>query len=66
MKTGREVAMKQFPKVGGKCDSSASIEIQIQSRIQQQMQKTSGGENVCMLLSYKEDKKDLWLIYELC
>ena len=26
-KTGLEVAMKQFPKVGGKCDSSAGVEI---------------------------------------
>lgn len=30
------------------------------------MQKTPGGENICKLLDYVEDKKDLWLIYELC
>ena len=30
------------------------------------MQKTPGGENICLLLDYVEDKKDLWLIYELC
>jgi len=30
------------------------------------MKKTSGGENVCLLLQYIEEKKDLWLIYELC
>jgi hypothetical protein len=30
------------------------------------MKKTEGGENVCLLLKYIEDKKDLWLIYELC
>jgi hypothetical protein len=25
-----------------------------------------GGENLCRLLAYEEDKKDLWLIYEVC
>ncbi len=25
-----------------------------------------GGENICRLLDYVEDKKDLWLIYEVC
>ena len=30
------------------------------------MQKTPGGENICRLLDYVEDKKDLWLIYEVC
>ena len=30
------------------------------------MKKTSGGEYVCKLLDYQEDKKDLFLIYELC
>lgn len=30
------------------------------------MQKTPGGENVCLLLDYVEDKKDLFLIFELC
>jgi hypothetical protein len=29
------------------------------------MKKTSGGENLCLLLDYVEDKKDLFLIYEL-
>lgn len=29
LKTGQEVAMKQFPKTGGKFDSSARVEIQI-------------------------------------
>jgi serine/threonine protein kinase len=24
------------------------------------------GQNICLLLDYVEDKKDLWLIYELC
>lgn len=30
------------------------------------MQVSSGGENICRLLDYVEDKKDLWLIYEVC
>lgn len=30
------------------------------------MQKTEGGENICRLLDYQEDKKDLFLIYEVC
>jgi len=30
------------------------------------MLKTSGGENICRLLNYVEDKKDLFLIYEVC
>ena len=25
-----------------------------------------GGENICLLLDFVEDKKDLWLIYEVC
>ena len=25
-----------------------------------------GGENLCRLLKYSEDKKDCWLIYEVC
>ena len=25
-----------------------------------------GGENLCRLLKYTEDKKDCWLIYEVC
>lgn len=35
LKTGDHVAMKQFPKAGGKFDSSAGVEIQIQARLQQ-------------------------------
>ena len=30
------------------------------------MKRTPGGENICKLLNFVEDKKDLWLIYELC
>jgi len=30
------------------------------------MKVTPGGENICRLLNYVEDKKDLWLIYEVC
>jgi len=30
------------------------------------MKVTAGGENICRLLNYAEDKKDLWLIYEVC
>jgi serine/threonine protein kinase len=25
-----------------------------------------GGENLCRLLKYSEDKKDCWLVYEVC
>lgn len=60
------MALKQFPKIGGKCDSSATVEIQIQQRLQKQMKTTQGGENICLLLQYIEDKKDLWLVYEVC
>ena len=66
LKTGEQVAMKQFPKAGGKFDSSAGVEIQIQSRLQEKMQSVPGQEHVCLLLDYVEDKKDLWLIYEVC
>lgn len=30
------------------------------------MKTTGGGEYVCRLLNFVEDKKDLWLIYEVC
>lgn len=30
------------------------------------MKITTGGENICRLLNYVEDKKDLFLIYEVC
>jgi hypothetical protein len=30
------------------------------------MKVTGGGENICRLLNFVEDKKDLFLIYEVC
>ena len=30
------------------------------------MQTSPGGENICLLIDYVEDKKDLFLVYELC
>jgi len=30
------------------------------------MKTTGGGDNMCLLLQYVEEKKDLWLIYEVC
>ena len=42
LKTGQEVAMKQFPKQNGKFDASASVEIQVQKILQSQIKKTPG------------------------
>ena len=45
--TGRQVAMKQFPKTNGKFDSSASVEVQIQNRIQERAAGAPGLDNIC-------------------
>lgn len=59
--------MKQFPKQNGRFDGSAGVEIQIQARIKEQLENNpEGAENICLLLDYVEDKKDIWLIYEVC
>eukprot|EP00347_Sterkiella_histriomuscorum_P022827 403337002 len=64
-KNGEQVAMKQFPKQGNQCDSSAIVELQI-SRLIKNAKDTRGQEHIAKLLDSVEDKKDLWLIYELC
>lgn len=70
VQSGQQVAMKQFPKTSGKFDSSAGVEIQVQSLLRETIDRipngVAAGENLCLLLDYVEDKKDLWLIYELC
>jgi hypothetical protein len=70
--------MKQFPKLKGKqVDASAHIEFHIHSLIKQNscfegkqvhivMTFTVDQESICMLLDSVVDKKDFWLIYELC
>ena len=58
-------AMKQFPKQGTKVDPSAFVELQIQQLIRQHADSEE-TENICMLVDSVDDKKDLWLIYELC
>merc|ERR1711990_1253038 len=57
--------MKQFPKVGGKVDSSAQIELQMHNIIRSEGSPEE-WEQICMMADSVEDKKDLWLIYELC
>ena len=62
--------MKQFPKSNNRFDGSAGVEIQVQSILRETINKLPNGNiagaNICLLLDYVEDKKDLWLIYELC
>lgn len=65
-KTGEYLAMKQFPKQNGEYDSSAVIEIQIQKVIFKKLDNEVGRENIARLVDWVEEKKDLWLIYELC
>lgn len=57
--------MKQFPKKQGRPDSSAMLELQIQQIIIGHSAE-SEWQHICMLIDSQEDKKDLWLIYELC
>lgn len=57
--------MKQFPKVGSQCDTSAIVELQI-ARLIQTAQGSKGTEHIAQLYDSVEDKKDLWLIYEVC
>lgn len=58
--------MKQFPKQNNKqSDSSAHLELQIQQIILTHSDKQE-QLHVCMLIDSVDDKKDLWLIYELC
>lgn len=68
--------MKQFPKQNNKqSDSSAHLELQIQQIILTHSDKQGNliptlifieQLHVCMLIDSVDDKKDLWLIYELC
>ena len=58
--------MKQFPKQqGGKVDPSAHVELQIHQLMRNNSDKQD-QESICMMQDSVEDKKDLWLIYELC
>ena len=58
--------MKQFPKQqGGKVDPSAHVELQIHQLMRNNSEKED-QESICMMQDSVEDKKDLWLIYELC
>ena len=46
-------------------DPSAFVELQIQNLIRKHAAEDE-TENICLLVESVEDKKDLWLIYELC
>ena len=67
-KDGELYAMKQFPKNGSgkmKFDPSAYIELQMAKLI-----RAYGSEEeqdqICLMIESIDDKKDLWLIYQLC
>ena len=45
-KNGEHVAMKQFPKQGSQCDSSALVELQIQ-RIVKSAKDSRGAQHIC-------------------
>jgi len=57
--------MKQFPKQGSKVDSTASVELGIHQLIKDKGEPRE-CEQICMLRDSVDDKRDLWLIYELC
>ena len=57
--------MKQFPKANNKSDTSAQVEIQMHNLIRNHSTEED-RQDICMLMDSVEDKKDLWLIYELC
>lgn len=57
--------MKQFPKQGNQCDTSAIVELQI-ARLISSAGQLRGIEHIAQLHDSVEDKKDLWLIYEVC
>ena len=64
---GQTFAMKQFPKSGtgpNKFDPSAYVELQMAQLIRQYSTRDE-QENICMMIESVDDKKDLWLIYEL-
>lgn len=64
---GQTFAMKQFPKNGtgvNKFDPSAYVELQMAQLIGQYSTREE-QESVCMMIESVEDKKDLWLIYEV-
>jgi serine/threonine protein kinase len=63
---GQLFAMKQFPfKDKKQVDNSAKVEFQVQSLLKRYTQPAD-CENLCMMHECIEDRKDLWLIYELC
>jgi serine/threonine protein kinase len=65
---GQVFAMKQFPKNGtgaNKFDPSAYVELQMAQLIRQYATAEEQA-NICMMVESVDDKKDLWLIYEVC
>lgn len=58
-------AMKQFPRSGNRVDPSAYVEIQIHELMTANSNKQE-RESICMMMDHVQDKKDIWLIYELC
>ena len=70
------VALKQFPKIDGKYDSSVENELQIskcilpdfiqndQNRLQSHRQRNKGIEMITKLLTAIETQEDMWLVYE--
>lgn len=64
---GQLYAMKQFPKSGTgatKFDPSAYVELQMAQLIRQHSTREE-QDSICMMIESVDDKKDLWLIYEL-
>ena len=73
------MAMKQFPKLQGKqVDSSAYVEFHAHEIIKKNsdlngkpllpptLKMCIEQENLCMLIDSVVEKRDFWLIYELC
>lgn len=61
-------AMKQFPKTGTgqkQFDPSAYVELQMAQLIRA-YSSAEEREQICLMVESIDDKKDLWLIYELC
>lgn len=67
LRDGQTYAMKQFPKNGtgaNKFDPSAYVELQMAQLIRQYSTREE-QDSICMMIESVDDKKDLWLIYEL-
>jgi len=63
---GQYFALKQFPKLANQFDTSALVELQVQKRIKTVADSHAGMAHVGLLMDCVEDKKDVWLVYELC